>query len=405
MGDKKKILYVHHDSGNSGSSRSLSFLLDKLDLNKYSPIIHCIFKGPVIELFKNKGIKVIEGKGILPFHGSTVTGMSLALFIKNWISLPRSLFFAYRLIKRAKPDIIHLNSSCLFIVAVAAKLYSKKIIVISHIREPLLQSSVSGSIMKYMNFKFVDYFIAIDNFSANSMKTKNNINVIHNAVNFEQYNPSIKSKALRKELNLSENDILFLYLARISKSNGAKELIEVASQLVEKNSHFHFILTGLNKDSHDKYSTDILSLVKKQNNIHLLPFRVDVPELIADSDIMVVPFVTPHFARSIVEASAMGKPTIGSNVGGVNELIINNKTGYLYNTNQEFYSYCKMLGNDREQRFMLGKNALEFAKKNFNNTISSSKVFAIYEYLQKRKEEVELNKKINILGPKFDSGL
>lgn len=378
---KKRILYIHHDSGGSGATRSLSFLLDKVDTSRFSAKVHCVFGGAVIDLYRSKPVKLLLGSGIYTFHGSTVTGMSLNLFLRNIKRLPQSIFAAYKLIKRSKPDLVHLNSSCLFAVALATKLVDKKIKTICHVREPLLKHSVSATIMRYMNYLFVDHFIAIDSFSGNSMKTRNNMSLVYNAVNFEEYNPSVKPNGLREELGLSSTDIVFLYLARIAKSNGALELSHVANRLTQAYPNFHFVLAGMREGAADKYAQKVISAAAANKNIHLLSFTNDVPALIAATDVVVVPFTKPHFARSIIESFAIGKPVIGANVGGVNELIIQNKTGLLYNSEEELRDYCIKMGTDNSLRAAMGLAAVEFAAQNFDNNISSKKVFNIYDKL------------------------
>lgn len=380
---KKNILYIHHDSGSSGATRSLSFLLDKLDTSKFSAKVHCVFGGPVLDLYRSKPVNLVLGQGIYTFHGSTVSGMSLNLFLRNLKRLPQSIFAAYKLIKQNKPDLVHLNSSCLFAVALATKLVDKKIKTVCHVREPLLKYSVSATIMRYMNYLFVDHFIAIDSFSGSSMKTRNNMSLVYNAVNFEEYNPAIKPNGLREKLGLSSADIIFLYLARISKSNGALELSRVASKLTKEYSNFHFVFAGMREGATDKYSQDVASVAAANKNIHLLSFTNDVPALIAEADIVVVPFTKPHFARSIVESSAIGKPVIGANVGGVNELIVQNETGLLYNSEDELRRYCIKIGTDSSLRATMGRAAVAFASQNFDNNISSKKIFNIYDKLLK----------------------
>ncbi|MBA2563239.1 MAG: glycosyltransferase [Chitinophagaceae bacterium] len=380
MDPKKKILYIHHDLGNSGASRSLSFLLDKLNTEKFTAKVHCIFNGPVLELFKHKPVELILRRSIFPFHGSTVTGMSLELFVRNIIKVPQTFISAFKMIRKHKPDLLHLNSSSLFVVAMAAKFVNRNIKIVCHVREPLLKHSISAFIIRYMNYFFVDHFIAIDHFSGNSMKTKNNISVIYNAVNFKDYNPGINSKIIRNEFNLTENDVVFLYLARIAKCNGVLQLVKVANKLTKYYPQFHFVLAGFKEVSLNKYEKEVLSNITSNANIHTMKFRNEVPLLIAGSDIVVVPFTEPHFARSIVEASAMARPIIGANVGGVNELI-NAETGLLYNTEQELYDYCVKLGTDKSLQAKLGNGALGFAKKNFDNNISSNGVFDIYNTL------------------------
>jgi glycosyltransferase involved in cell wall biosynthesis len=378
---KKNILYIHHDHGNSGASRSLSFLLDKINTEKYTAKVHSIFGGPAVELFKSKPVEIVYDSGIYSFHGSTVTGMTLDRSLRNFKRLPQSILAAYRIIKKNKPDIVHLNSSCLFAAALATKLVDKKIKVVCHIREPLLRYSLSASIIRYMNFHFVDHFIAIDTFSGSSMKTRKNINIVYNAVNFDEYHPYVKPEGLRDQLNISKDEIIFLYLARMAKSNGALDLIKTADKLTKAFPKFRFVLAGMNKGATDRYSKRVAAAAAANGNIHLLEFTSKVPALIAEADVLVVPFTKPHFARSIVESSAMGKPVIGANVGGVNELVVHGKTGFLYNNEDEFYNCCVKLGNDASLRTTMGGAAIEFAKQNFDNNISSKKVFDIYDKL------------------------
>lgn len=378
---QKKILYVHHDHGNSGASRSLSFLLDKIDPNKYNAKVHCIFGGYVLHQLKDKPVELLDEKGVYSFHGSTVSGMSLERFLKNFKRLPQSITSAYRVIRKYRPDLVHLNSSCLFAVALAAKMVDKKIITVCHVREPLLKNSISASIIRYMNYGFVDHFIAIDRFSGDSMKTSNNLSIVHNAVNLNEYHPYVKPEGLREKLRISKNDIVFLYLARIAKSNGAFELVRAAARLTKIYPHFHFILSGLGEDALDSYSARVAAAANAAKNIHLLKFTDKVPALIAEADIIVVPFTKPHFARSIIEGYSMGKPVIGANVGGVNELIIPNSTGLIYDSEEELERCCIRLGTDSKIRASMGTAALSFARDNFDNNKTTSKVFEIYEKL------------------------
>ncbi|CAG5072004.1 D-inositol-3-phosphate glycosyltransferase [Dyadobacter sp. CECT 9623] len=381
MNQKKRILIVHHSGNLGGAPRSLSFLLDKIDYLRYEVELLCIKRGPGLNLFRGRPLNLIINERIFPFHGSTVSGMHFKLFIKNLLYAPQSFLAARKLIKLRMPELVHLNSSSLFIVAMAAKSVSIKIKVVCHIREPLLRRSFAGWLIKTFCYLYVDEFIAIDKFAAASMKTRNNIKIVYNAVNFEEYNPDIKSKILRQELRLPAASIIFLYLARFSESNGTLQLIQMAKALSGKYNHFHFVLAGLKSGHSDGYTSRVVQSAFGNPHIHLMPFREDVPSIIASCDILVVPFTEPHFARSIVEAAAIGKPSIGSNLGGVNELIVNGETGFLYDTPDELQQYCEILGTDESLRLRMGTDAVLFAKRNFDNRISSALVFKTYDKL------------------------
>lgn len=375
----KKILYVQHSGAIGGAPRSLAFLIENLDREKYEPIVILVDHGPAEELFKKVGASVIVDKKIQPFHGSTVSGMNLMTFIHNIHWFIPTYFEAKKKIKEINPDILHLNSSCLFMVAKACKKVNPNIKVICHIREPLLKN-IFGKILRHMNNKYVDEFISIDQFDAKSTCKKNNVEVIYNFVDFNKFDRNIKSNFIKEKLNLDSSDIVYLYLARLSKSNGALELAKKWNEYYPNNCNKKLVIVGA-LDNSDKYN----DLVNKQksDNVSILPFfndSNDVINTIASSNVMICPFVEPHFSRAIIEAAALAKPSIGSNIGGVDELIINNKTGKLYNYKNydglkeaiEYYSDLENIEKD-------GENAYKFALENFDSSKNAIRTIKYYE--------------------------
>lgn len=384
---KKKILFIHHSGGLGGAPKSLAFLIEKLDNLQYEPIVLTIADGPVVKLFEEAGAKVIIKENLYPFHGTTVSGMRTKLFIKNFLYVLPTYFRAKKMIKDINPDLIHLNTTCLFIFAKAAKEVIDDIKIVSHVREPLLES-FSGKILKYMNHKYVDAFIPISNYDKSKLNLKNRYSkVIYNFVDFDVYNSDIESNILRKELNLNKDDILFIYLARFASSNGTLEMIKMLNEWDDMNSNFHFAMIGYNPKNKSKYNQNIIRESKKNSNIHIIEFRNDIPEVIASVDVMVCPFIEPHFSRGIIEAAAMGVPSIASDIGGPNELVVNKKTGLLYrlNNNRTFYKAINKIGENKKYREKLGENAENYALENFNSKKNAKDTFDVYEYLLNSK--------------------
>lgn len=91
------------------------------------------------------------------------------------------------------------------------------------------------------------------------------------------------------------------------------------------------------------------------------PFTSRILPLIASSEFLVFPSVRPHFARPVVEAAVMGKPTVGSDLSGVRELIDDGLTGMLVvpdDANTLAASMAAMLG-DPERAMRMGHAARE----------------------------------------------
>lgn len=383
----KKILYIHHGGSEAGAPRSLSFLINQLDQTKYEAyVVCCSAEYGNKKIFEGVGAKFIFSDKFGPWHGSTVSGMNIGHFKNNILKAIPTYNNIPKILNEIKPDIVHLNSTCLFMCAKATKKYNKDIPVICHIREPLLPN-FWGDILKNNCNKYVDQYIAIEQFDANSLKpTTVPTEVVYNFVDFDTYNSNVKSNCLRKELSLAHDDILFLYLARIAPCNGALEMMSSVIKLVEKNKKIHFCIVGANLENKDEY---LLKVMEKANdfpqNIHVLPFRSDVPQVIASSDVMVVPFQEPHFARSVIEAGSIGVPSVASNIGGLDELVVDGKTGFFFNykTFDGFVEKCELLANDIELRIKMGKQAEIHARENFDAVKNSRRVFGIYEKLLK----------------------
>lgn len=380
---KRKILYIHHGHSKGGAPRSLSFLIEQLDKKLYEPIVLCIYdnKGNK-ELFEKSGAEFKFVKEISVFHGSTVAPVNISEYIIQLLKVPVSIINGIKIIKEINPDIIHLNSTAIWPLAISASIVNKEIPVVCHIREPIL-SNLAGKTIRYFCKKFVNYFISIDKYDATTLKLKkNNLKIVYNFIDLKNYNKNVISKVLRDELYIDDQDIVFLYLARITKPNGAYELVDTFREI--KNKRFHLVIVGNEKESMDEYQKKVWNLhIGFEKNIHILDFRNDVPLCIASSDVMIVPFIEPHFGRSIIEAAAMGVPSIATDISGLDELVKSNETGMLIkNGNKEdLIDKILLLGNNKELRKKLGKNAEIFAKSTFSAEVNSKSIFKVYDEL------------------------
>ena len=374
----KKIIYIHHGDLNGGAPRSLRFLIDRLDKAKYEPIVVYRKNEKDAEFFRSAGARTIFEPGIRPFHGSTVARVDTKQVVYNFVYAIPTYNAAKKIFEREAPDIVHLNSTCLFMCAKAAKAVDKNIKVICHVREPL-QQNIWGQILKNMNNKYCDEFIAIDQYDASTVRTpKSRIDVIYNFVDFNSYNSKVKSDVLRRELHINGRDIVYLLLARLSPSNGCLELIRQWKKC-PNNQKNHLVIVGEIPGTEEKYSQECHKEADEVENIHILKFRKDVEQVIASSDIMVCPFTEPHFARAIIEGAAMGKPSLVVDVDGAKELVVKDKTGFIYSNQKELEHFIDVLSENTELRIEMGMNAENHALKNFNADVNAVRTFAHYE--------------------------
>lgn len=386
---RHKILYFHHSVSKSGAARSLSFLIESLDKKKYEPIVICRKDKENIKLFENAGAKVIMDKRIGPLHGSTVSGMNFIILCSNILKSIPTYLMSRNYVKKIKPDLININSTCMCLAAMGAKSAFKDIPVLVHVREPLM-NNIFGDILKKITYKNVDAYIAIDEYDMKTVAVEpiKDYRVIYNFVDFDQYNDSIISSCLNQEIGIPKGDIIFLFLGRIIWQNGVLEMIAAFANIYKEYPNYHLVIVGDEQNSKAKYSQEVRKLCKRHNsNTHLLPFRNDVPDIIASSNVLICPFIEPHFSRSVIEAAAIGVPSIACNIGGVNELIKDGVTGLLFDKSkfQECSEKMILLGENEAYRKKLSKAAVKHARKNFNKTNNAKRTTNFYDEIIDKK--------------------
>lgn len=375
----KKIMYVHHGDIKGGAPMSLKFLLEKIDTHKYQTMVVCRVSVEEAHFFEINNTKVICEPKIKPFHGSTVSGIDFKQIIYNFVYALPTFFAMRKIIKENRPDVVHLNSTCLFMCAKAVKSFDKNVKVICHIREPLLHN-FWGWILKFMSNKYCDHFIAIDEYDRKSVDPDNRkTSVIYNFVDFSVFDYTKRSDVLRKDLGISNNSVIFLVLARISPENGILELINGWNKHI-RDKKSQLVIVGEISGREEMYTTKCHEISDKTDNIHILKFRTDTVDVIASSDVVVCPFVQPHFARMIVEGAAMKKPSVSNNIDGPKELVIDKETGMFYSNMKELSDVVRELTYNEEKRKGLGNNAYNRASKFFNADINAKRTFESYEW-------------------------
>jgi N,N'-diacetylbacillosaminyl-diphospho-undecaprenol alpha-1,3-N-acetylgalactosaminyltransferase len=135
--------------------------------------------------------------------------------------------------------------------------------------------------------------------------------------------PDEVQKNLRKSLGIKDQKVIIM-IARAILHKGTLDFYKSAEILKDKNYKFLFV-GGLDEGNKFGMSQDFMN----SGNVNWLNFRNDIRELIAISDLVVLPSYREGVPRTLLEASAMGKPIIGTNVVGVREAVDNGENGFL----------------------------------------------------------------------------
>lgn len=399
---KKTVLYIHHGKGIGGAPLSLLYLIRGLDKSQYRPIVLFLQESPIIDWYRKEGIQVISPLHIQDQPHSVIRWYRWYhphLMYRSWRDRRKTVFaIAPKIYDEVMPDIVHLNTSSLRAWAQVA--HERNIPVVWHIREPIASGyfgTRSESICQAVR-KYSRAIVAISNNDALPWKGDARVHVVHNPVDPQVFNAQKKEFSVSYEKFCNEHAIIkaptILFLGGLSAAKGTHIIFGAFKKLLRRLPQAQLLVGGYfeKKTSAlcnpryyiptERYKRQVLALYKQiEPSTRLLGPIEEVPYAMQASDVVVFPATVGHFARPIIEAGFMKKPTIASKLPPLNELIVSNRTGYLVDAQAIDVWVEKMyiLLTNPMLRQLMGEHAHEYCSKHFDLHTQAIKVQKVYE--------------------------
>ncbi|MGA1870973.1 MAG: glycosyltransferase [bacterium] len=174
-------------------------------------------------------------------------------------------------------------------------------------------------------------------------------------------------------------------VGRLSREKGQNYLIDALSRL--KGVDFECIIVGdgpLRGELEDQVARAGL-----KEKVTFLGFQRKVAQLIQWMDVVVTPSLNETFGITIVEAFALRKAVIASEVGGIPELVKHKITGLLFpvHDSSALAERIEYLYHNRAEIDRMGQNAYDFFMNNFTSSIMAENTLAYYDTLIKREQQ------------------
>lgn len=211
-------------------------------------------------------------------------------------------------------------------------------------------------------------FLAENGFSVNRVPIKHIGKGSLSGVNLNKFDINIvKNRAiLRKDLGIDENDFVFVFLARKTIIKGIKELFESFEKVVDLP---HTKLLFIGPDESDGYLDELLTKhVAITTSIISLGIVKSHEQYLAISDVLCLPSSSEGFGSVVIEAAALGIPSIGFDIVGLSDSIENNYSGILvpFKDVDNFSNAMISLYEDTDKLMEMKINARERAVKYFS---------------------------------------
>jgi len=300
----------------------------------------------------------------------------LLIFINAIIIVGIILFFDI--------SIVHARSrapawSCLL----ATKLTRRKFVTTFH-----GTYNFSGNLKKFYNSIMVrsDLIIAGSNFIfshikenySGFMKLKKKFLVIFRGINVDYFDPSTKleidEKKILQDWDINKEKKIILVPGRLTSWKGQELLIEAINLVKIELGYeaFHVVILG-SEQGRNLYKKKLIRLTEQYrltNQIKFIANCKDMSLAYYVSDIVISPSVEPEaFGRVAVEAQSMEKLIIASNIGGSNETIVDEKTGFLFESgdvNSLSKKIIRAITMDDSSIKLIGKEGRKNIIKKFN---------------------------------------
>jgi len=373
---KKKILFVITKSNWGGAQKYVYELSTALNKDIFTPIVALGGDGPLKKELELAGIETIKISGL---------SRDVSIFKDFFVFL--SLF---KIFKKINPAVVHLNSSKIGgLGSFTARLAGiKKIIFTAHgwaFNEREHRSSLSLGIIKFLSWLTIIFSHKVIVLSPKEkeqvsgwFRTKNKISVIENGIKEIDFEPKNQARygimseypALQKH-----NEKIWLgNIAELHPNKGLNYAIEAVSTI----PNVIYIIIG-----NGELYNDLKNEIEEKNledKIFLVGQIENAARFIKAFDIFLFPSIKEGLPYTLLEAGFAGIPVVSSNVGGIPEIIEQQKTGLLVHPKQpkEIIRVINHLLKNPEELDLLGKNLETATKEKFSFEKMLNKTTELY---------------------------
>jgi glycosyltransferase involved in cell wall biosynthesis len=367
MSSNLKVLQVIPKLGYGGAETGCYDIAHYLPENDCGSYI-ATSGGELLRYIDKKKVKIIK----LPVHSKNPLILFINFLALIWVILINNI------------SIVHARSrapawSCLL----AAKITGRKFVTTFH-----GTYNFNSKIKKFYNSVMVrsDLIIAGSNFIFSHIKenytkyldAKKKLLVIFRGINVDYFDPTTKldsdEKKLLNEWQIEKDKKIILLPGRLTEWKGQEVFIEAVNLVNIELGYEAFYAVILGSDQgRDLYKKKLIRLSEQYrltNQIKFIDHCKDMALAYKVSDIVVSASIEPEaFGRVAVEAQSMERPIIASNIGGSNETVIDEKTGFLFESNNP-KSLCrkilKVLSMDEVSLQSIGKDGRKNIIQKFN---------------------------------------
>jgi glycosyltransferase involved in cell wall biosynthesis len=308
------------------------------------------------------------------------------------------------IIEEFKPDIVHTHAAKAGALGRRAA-FACKVPVVVHTFHGHVFHSYFGTIKTFI-FKLIERrlaykstgIIAISEIqkyelsSVHKICKADKIRVIPLGFDLEKFRVKIEENRIktREKYKLNENDVAVAIVGRLAAIKNHNFFFDVVEKILlkgTKNATFFVVGDGELKSEVEKRAKEIND--KYGNFVILTSWIIDIAEFNAGMDLVCLTSDNEGTPVSLIEAQACNVPVISTNVGGVRDIVLEGKTGYVVEKGNldEFVGKLEVLIKNKEIRKKMSQNGWDYVKDKFNYTRLAKDVEEYYDELLRKTKK------------------
>jgi len=352
---KIKILECIRQGQIGGGESHLLSLVENLDRSQFEPVVLSFTEGPMVDRLRGMGIRTHVLHTEKPFD------------VTKWVEVKA-------LIRSEGVDLVHAHGT---------RASSNTLWAARHLNIPLIYTIHGWSFHNdqhplvrklriwgerwITNRSSVNIAVSASN-RASGLEQIPGLEavVINNGIDQQKFSPGRSFKNIRAELGIPADVVLVLFIARFTAHKQPLTLIRAFREALRAMPGMRLLMVG-DGDQREE-GLQLVSELGLEAAVSFQAFRQDVPDILAAADIFVLPSLWEGLPIGLLEAMAMGKAVIATEVDGTKEVVRPGENGLLVEPGNvsALAAALVKLGGDPALRDMLRQRALDTIRRQFN---------------------------------------
>lgn len=186
-------------------------------------------------------------------------------------------------------------------------------------------------------------------------------------IDLDHYNPQLPEVQAEAAKIRKPGLFTFVFVGRLVRDKGINELVDAFERLNNEYPDTRLLLVGPKECNLDPLNQNTLVKIEKNKNIETVGSQSDVRPWLAASDVFVFPSYREGFPNVVIEAGAMGLPSIVTDINGSREIIIEGKNGTIIPTHniEALYKMMKWMIVNPNRCSKMSSNARALIKSRY----------------------------------------